>query len=246
MQQRPLHAIAWGLALGLALAGAFRADASPPEEKVKVKKVDRMVWVDEDGKEPLVHFAGQGFRGGFIGVGLIDLTAELRDYFGVKGESGVLVSKVQEGSPAEKAGLKVGDVITAVDGEAVKSSWDVSGKVRKLDEGEQAAIEVVRGGRSQTVQVTVEKRDLPALDMAPFFLRSKEGDQGMLLKLDREKLLKEMPESIRIPRGVWQEGKEGERFNVVLPRSAREAELEKRLKDLEKRLAELEKLLEKK
>jgi membrane-associated protease RseP (regulator of RpoE activity) len=238
-----LHAIAWGLALGLTLAAPFRADASPPEEQVKVKKVGKVAVVGEDGKEPFFYLAGHGFRGGFLGVGLIELTAELRDHFGVKGDAGVLVSKVQEGSPAEKAGLKVGDVITAIDGEAIKSSWDVSGKIRKLDEGEQAALEIVRGGRSQTVQVTVEKRELPALDMAPFFWRSEDGE---LLKLDREKLLEKMPEAIRIPRGAWQEGKEGERFNLMLPRSAREAELEKRLKELEKRLAELEKLLEKK
>lgn len=249
MKQKHLHTIAWGLALGLLLAGAVRADASPPAEKEKEKRVEKMVWVDQDGKEPLVHFVGQGFRRGFIGVGLLDLTPELRDYFGVKDESGVLVSKVEEGSPAEKAGIKVGDVITAVDGEAIKSSWDVSGKVRKLDEGEQTSIEIVRGGRSQNVSVTVEKRELPALDMAPYFLRSEDGERGMMLKLDREKLLKDMPEVIRLPklRGTL-EGKEGERFDVLLggPRSPRELALEKRLKDLEKRLADLEKLLEKK
>jgi membrane-associated protease RseP (regulator of RpoE activity) len=247
MKQKPLPTLAWALALGLAVAVAAPAAASPPAEKEK--KVERLVWKDKDGKEPFAHFVGQGFRRGFIGVGLIELTPELREHFGVKGESGVLVSKVEDGSPADKAGLKVGDVITGVDGEAIKSSWDISGKIRKLEEGEQAALEIVRGGRAQNVSVTVEKRDLPAFDMAPYFLRSPNGEQGYLLKLDREKLLKDLPEVIQVPK--WRgtlENKDGERFDVLLggPRSARELALEKRLKELEKRLGELEQLLEKK
>lgn len=246
MKQKALHTLAWALILGLAVAFAAPAAASPPVEKDK--KVEKLVWKDQDGKE-YAHFAGQFFRRGFVGVGLLDLTPELREHFGVKGESGVLVSKVEDGSPANKAGIKVGDVITGIDGEAVKSSWEISAKVRGLDEGEPAAFEIVRGGRTQNVSVTVEKRDLPALDMAPYFMRSPNGEQGYLLKLDRDKLLKDLPEVIQVPK--WRgtlEGKEGERFDVLLggPRSARELALEKRLKELEKRLGELEKLLEKK
>jgi membrane-associated protease RseP (regulator of RpoE activity) len=85
---------------------------------------------------------------GFLGVHLIDLTPELRAHFGAAGEAGLLVGRVEEGSPAEQAGLRVGDLLTRVGGEAVSGNWDVVRKVRPLTAGQGVALEVVRDGRA--------------------------------------------------------------------------------------------------
>jgi C-terminal processing protease CtpA/Prc len=148
-----------------------------------------------------------------------------------------MVSSVEDGSPADKAGLKVGDIIAALDGKDVKSSWDIRAQVRELKEGEQVPLTVYRDGKAQNLSATVAMRERPELDMAPLLFRGDGEHQPMVFQLDREKLR-------NLPRA---QGAPGE-GDVLLRRmrSPREAELEKRLMELEKRLAELEKLLEKK
>jgi serine protease Do len=64
------------------------------------------------------------------GVRVEQLTDQLRDYFGVFSNNGVLVTSVDSGSAAEKAGLKAGDVITAIDGRNVRTSADFSREMR--------------------------------------------------------------------------------------------------------------------
>ncbi len=90
-----------------------------------------------------------------IGVSTQTLTKQLADYFGVK-EGGTLITSVTENSPAAKAGLKAGDVITAIDGEKVDSSGDVSRAINKKQDGD-ITLTVVRDRNSRTVTVTPEK-----------------------------------------------------------------------------------------
>ena len=232
-------ALAWGLALGLAVwvgaASAVRADEGEGDGK-KVEKT-RVVIV-KDGKPQVYESGGPLVSRGYLGVGLVDLTPELRAHFGVPEESGVMVGKVEAGSPAEKAGIKVGDVLTTIDGKAMKSSWDVMGKVRTYDNSQQVPIEVWRNGKAQTVTAPIVTRERPELDMAPFFGKEGLGGERLLLNLDGDKLLKD---------GKWLEGADGKQVQIRrLPASAREAGLEKKLKELEKRIDELQKQLEKK
>ena len=93
-----------------------------------------------------------------LGVQLSDTTPELREHLGGSEEAGVLVSKVLVGSPAERAGVAVGDLIVSVGGEAVASHGDL---VEALEdkEGESFPIEVVRGGKTLTIRVTIPKPD---------------------------------------------------------------------------------------
>jgi len=242
-----LRTAAWGLALGFALTGSG-VQADPwGEKEVKDKKIERhVVIIDEDGKQRVIENGQPVMWGGrgYLGTGLTEITPELRTHFGVKGDAGVLVSKVEPGSPAEKAGIRVGDVITAVDGVDVKSSWDLRGKIRKGEDGQTVPIEVWRNGKVQTVTAAIEERERQELDMAPFFMKHGEGDQ-LMFRLDKDKLMHGLPENIHIE-GLEGTGDGERRVHVRRLGSPREAELEKKLKDLEKRLADLEKLLEKK
>jgi S1-C subfamily serine protease len=84
---------------------------------------------------------------GRLGVTVQDLTPQLRAYFGAAG--GALVSSVVDHSPAEAAGLKAGDVITRVNGQAVSDAADLSNKIDAASG--HATLSVVRDKRERTV-----------------------------------------------------------------------------------------------
>ena len=220
-------ALAGLLIAGAAWAGETPSPAPKPREVVRQK----VVIVDKDGKEHVYDSEGPSVRRGYLGVGLVDLTPELRSHFGVPDDAGVMVSSVEDGSPADKAGIKVGDILTSLDGKEIESSWDIRMRVRELKEGEQVPLQVWRDGKAQNVSATIALRERPELDMGPILMR-RDGEHGpMAIEIDRQRLPRE---GMRTP------------MPMAGPRSAREVELEKRLKELEKRLAELEKMIEKK
>jgi membrane-associated protease RseP (regulator of RpoE activity) len=237
-----LNALACGLALGLvawtATASAVRADEGEGDGK---KVETRRVVIVKDGKPEVFESGGPLVNRGYLGVGLLDLTPELRTHFGVPEDSGVMVSKVEAGSPAEKAGVKVGDILTLIDGKAMKSTWDVMGKVRTYDNNQQVPIEVWRNGKAQTVTAPIVTRERPELDMAPLLSKVGPGGDRLWLSLDDENLpkLKDLPEGKLLEDG-------GHRMQIRRLASPREAGLEKKLKELEKRIDELQKQLEKK
>ena len=226
-------AVAWGLVLGLtAWTGVARADdgdENGPGKKVVHKKI---VIVDKDGKEKIYDGDGPMMRRGYLGVGLTELTPELRAHFGVPGDSGTMVSRVEPGSPADKAGIKVGDILTRIDGNAVESSWDVSAKVRGFDDGQQIPIEVWRNGKAQNVTAAIVQKERPELDMGPMFFKDKDREHFML-RMNPEEL-----------KGMKMRAEGMDRKDVQIRRrlvSPREAELEKQLRRVVKRMAELEK-----
>lgn len=108
---------------------------------------------------PRDFFFGIGGSGRRIGVTLIALTEQLAKHFNVA--SGVLVTEVRADSPAAKAGLKAGDIITEADGKAIKDDSDFVTAIAAKKEG-YISLTVVRGGAAQTITVTPEepKEDL--------------------------------------------------------------------------------------
>ena len=95
--------------------------------------------------------------GGRLGISTEDLTDGLRDYFGVK--RGVLVRSVTDGSPAAKAGLKAGDVITAINGDQVDEPSDISRALDRLDTDADFTLEITRDKKTQTLKGKLETRD---------------------------------------------------------------------------------------
>jgi membrane-associated protease RseP (regulator of RpoE activity) len=92
-----------------------------------------------------------------IGVSTVQLTKQLADYFGVAGGNGVLVTAVTDDGPAAKAGVKAGDVITAVDGETIDSPGDISRVISRKKEGD-VTLTVIRNKSQQTIRVTPSER----------------------------------------------------------------------------------------
>jgi len=89
-----------------------------------------------------------------LGISTQTLTKQLADYFGVS--EGILVTSVVENSAAAKAGLKAGDVITAVDGEKVDSPGDITRAISKKEDGP-VTLTIVRDRSSRSITVTPEK-----------------------------------------------------------------------------------------
>ena len=93
---------------------------------------------------------------GRLGVRVQDLSEELAGYFGVKG--GVLVAGVEADAPAAKAGVKAGDVITAVNGQAITEPNELRREVAKVEDGT-AELAVTRDKKALTLKVDVTARD---------------------------------------------------------------------------------------
>ena len=89
-----------------------------------------------------------------LGIRYQEIDGQLAGYFKV--QKGLLVTQVDEGSPAGKAGLQAGDVILKVNGTSVDSSHDLRDELRKIDEGSAASLTVQRHGKPIDVKVTVE------------------------------------------------------------------------------------------
>jgi serine protease Do len=90
---------------------------------------------------------------GRLGVQLGELPPQLAEYFGAK-DGGVLVSGITKDSPAEKAGLKAGDVITSINGDRVRDSDDLIDELRSVDGGD-VTIGVLRDKKESSVKATI-------------------------------------------------------------------------------------------
>lgn len=92
-----------------------------------------------------------------LGISAEDISGQLGNYFGAPGGEGILVREVSSGSPAEKAGMKAGDVITKVNGERVKSLEELREKLRTKREQKTVSIGVLRKGAEMSLNVEVEQ-----------------------------------------------------------------------------------------
>ncbi len=84
----------------------------------------------------------------YTGISVQDLTPDIRREIGFKGEEGAVITKVEDGSPATKSGLKPGDVITRVNGFAVRTKDELSSMFRGSVPGEIFKLTIVRDGRT--------------------------------------------------------------------------------------------------
>ena len=96
---------------------------------------------------------------GYLGIGLDDIDgADLASHLGLKDDHGVIVTRIVEGAPAAAAGLKPGDVITALGGKPVKDSSGLKGVVAVLPKGKPVEVAVMRDGKPETLSVTIDEQ----------------------------------------------------------------------------------------
>jgi serine protease DegQ len=95
---------------------------------------------------------------GWIGVEPQDITPELADSFGLTKKSGTIIAGVLKGGPADKAGMKPGDILVAVEGKPVTDTTDMLNLIAQLTPGNRAKMTVVRKSQEATLDVTVGTR----------------------------------------------------------------------------------------
>jgi serine protease Do len=91
----------------------------------------------------------------YIGVQVQPVTAGIAESLGMKNASGALVDEAQADTPAAKAGVQAGDVITAVNGNAVKDSRSLAREISAMAPGSTAKLDILRKGEAKTISVTL-------------------------------------------------------------------------------------------
>jgi serine protease DegQ len=95
---------------------------------------------------------------GWVGIEVQDIVPELADSFGLKSSDGALIAGVLRGGPADRAGIRPGDVLIAVNGQRVTDSTSLLKLIADLDPGMTAPLTLLRQNKEMRLQVTVEKR----------------------------------------------------------------------------------------
>jgi serine protease DegQ len=98
---------------------------------------------------------------GYIGVEPQDVTPELAEAFKLPRRDGAIIAGVMRGGPAEKAGVKVGDILVAVEGRPIAGTAAMLNTIAQLSPGSVASFRFVREGREIDIPVTVGKRPRP-------------------------------------------------------------------------------------
>lgn len=108
---------------------------------------------------------------GILGIGAQDVTPELSEAFNLSESKGAVVTQVQLGSPAQQAGMQVGDIITSINGAQIKNASDVVNTIGFLRVDSKANITVLRNNKSLSVTVALsdsKKRNQLIEKMDPF------------------------------------------------------------------------------
>jgi serine protease Do len=108
--------------------------------------------VDQLIREGVVHR-------GYLGIAVRPITEDVAEQLGLKGQHGIEVTKVYEGSPADKAGIKELDIITQVGGKSIRDARELQHLVGSLPLHKPVDVTLVRDGKTRIVPVTIE--DMP-------------------------------------------------------------------------------------
>lgn len=99
---------------------------------------------------------------GWLGVQIQPVTKDIADSLGLEKDKGALVAQPQDGSPADKAGIKAGDVVVAVNGDQVESPRDLARTIAGIEPGKSVEVTLWRNGKSKNVDLTLGT--LPKMD----------------------------------------------------------------------------------
>lgn len=129
-------------------------------------------------------------RRGMLGIKGGELNADLAQAFDIEAKKGAFISEVMPGSAADKAGLKAGDVITAINGQAISSFAEMRAKIATSGAGKEIDLTYLRDDKSNNAKVTLQSDDqtqtranglLPALDGAELNNYDEKGMKGVAI-----------------------------------------------------------------
>ena len=139
---------------------------------------------------------------GFLGVQPQAITADMVENLGLKSTKGALLADVVKESPADKAGLKPGDVVVALNGKPVNDNSQLTRDVGVIPPGNNVKLEVVRDGKPRTVDVKLAERPDEQEPSAKSPKRSEDKEQGDLLGLSVQDLTPQLARRAQVEAGT--------------------------------------------
>jgi serine protease Do len=93
-----------------------------------------------------------------MGISVQDITEDMAKSLQLKDRGGAMISEAFKGDPAERAGIRAGDIVTEVNGKKIKDTHDLLLTIAALHVGDRVQVKVIRDGKEMTFQVTVTER----------------------------------------------------------------------------------------
>ena len=140
----------------LAPAAALSASDGPDGTRIVVRDGE-VIRLDDDGGPTVIRVDGASPRR-YLGVRPMELTPDLRAHYGAPRDAWVLIGEVEADSPAAKAGLQVGDIVTAADGEKIEAPSDLSRVIRGKKSGDTVKLDVLRDRSVKHLTASVGER----------------------------------------------------------------------------------------
>lgn len=126
--------------------------------ELKPRKTDERVFKFREMRKPRAMFIQKG--GVYFGVKTGSLTDQLRKYFNVPENTGVLIEEVMDDSPAAKAGVKAGDVLVRFGEKKIEDYTDLKHAVNYFEAGQEVEIKIIRDKKEKTLKTTLEERKM--------------------------------------------------------------------------------------
>ena len=139
-------------------------------------------------------------RRGWLGVKIQEVTPDMADAMGLPKAEGALVSEVPDG-PAKDAGMQAGDVIVNFDGGEVKNSRDLVKRVADAPVGQGVRVVVMRGGKEQTILVTLGRRETAEGEAVPAAMQKPAETQGEVLGMTLVPMNDQVAQELNLPTG---------------------------------------------
>lgn len=126
---------------------------------------------------------------GRLGINIQEINQSLADSFGLKKPAGALVSSVEKGGPAARAGLEAGDIIQSINGKEINAANELPGIVATISPGQTAKLQIWRNGKAQTIDVQVGKfaDDKVAASATPESVKGRLGVAVRALTLEEQR-----------------------------------------------------------
>jgi len=135
---------------------------------------------DSDTEAP-EHLKWSSDKKAYMGVSIEEVEGDYAEYFSLKGKSGVLIRSLEKDGPADKGGLKAGDVIQQIGENRIESLEDVHKALEKLKGGERVDVSILRHGKSQTIHFELGEQDKVKFFIPEFKLPGfQPHDKGMI------------------------------------------------------------------
>jgi hypothetical protein len=222
-----------------------KVKAKDEKGKEKKKKKKKKIKILKTGKRGPFTWYGKKKRG-YLGVHLMSLNKELRAHFGAPEDAGIMISSVEKDSPAEKAGVQVGDVLVEVDGQEVGRNWEAVKLIGKKKDGEKATLKVIRNRSARTLTASIVEKERSQVEVSKFFHGGPFGDDEEIeIMVDTEPFehaMEHAHEYLEKMHELDEKGKHLYEYRFKLDEEGRQ--LEERMKELEEKIKQLEKKLQ--